>query len=373
VRQKVHEAISLATGGFLDRPVGSILESGVTVSHEADIVSPIIADFLRSEHCNAALVSVFATLLPREQLLDRSIGELAPSGTLETIAKRLEDFITLELTEKSSKITERMLPALERLYPKCTGDFIRFLKKPGIHTELEVQGRIFLSSAIMKLNVFQRFFISAGQYDRTLHERIPEIIDDLIVQLDGLLSDGAFAERITAFAGDTLKRVFAGEDSAQKISRFVRELAMAQTERPIRDLLHGAVLPGAGALIGKLRAVSGEEKDGFLRRLGGNLSVETREQPLRAFLLIDDAKKESVDALITAAIVKTASSQIEGALDSINVKTLVSERIDSLEMIRVERIVLDVMANQLKWIDIFGGLLGFLIGLFQAFLSWFLR
>jgi uncharacterized membrane protein YheB (UPF0754 family) len=52
---------------------------------------------------------------------------------------------------------------------------------------------------------------------------------------------------------------------------------------------------------------------------------------------------------------------------------MVAERIDSLEMIRVERIILDVMANQLKWIDIFGAVLGFAIGLSQSLLSWLLR
>jgi uncharacterized membrane protein YheB (UPF0754 family) len=42
-------------------------------------------------------------------------------------------------------------------------------------------------------------------------------------------------------------------------------------------------------------------------------------------------------------------------------------------MLRVEGIILDVMANQFKWIDIFGAVLGFLIGLCQAGFSWLLR
>jgi uncharacterized membrane protein YheB (UPF0754 family) len=65
--------------------------------------------------------------------------------------------------------------------------------------------------------------------------------------------------------------------------------------------------------------------------------------------------------------------QIENMLASINIQEMVRERIDSLDMIRVEKIVLDVMANQFKWINIFGGILGFLIGLFQVFLITALR
>jgi uncharacterized membrane protein YheB (UPF0754 family) len=69
----------------------------------------------------------------------------------------------------------------------------------------------------------------------------------------------------------------------------------------------------------------------------------------------------------------TVDTQIEKILSSINVKALVSDRIDSLDMARVERIVLDVMSDQFKWVEIFGGILGFLIGLFQSGLNWFLR
>jgi uncharacterized membrane protein YheB (UPF0754 family) len=41
-------------------------------------------------------------------------------------------------------------------------------------------------------------------------------------------------------------------------------------------------------------------------------------------------------------------------------------------MLRVERIVLDVMSDQFKWVEIFGGILGFLIGMFQSALALFL-
>jgi uncharacterized membrane protein YheB (UPF0754 family) len=48
---------------------------------------------------------------------------------------------------------------------------------------------------------------------------------------------------------------------------------------------------------------------------------------------------------------------------------MVTERIDSLDMLRVERIVLDVMADQLKWINLFGAILGALIGGSEVLLS----
>jgi uncharacterized membrane protein YheB (UPF0754 family) len=52
---------------------------------------------------------------------------------------------------------------------------------------------------------------------------------------------------------------------------------------------------------------------------------------------------------------------------------MVRNRINRMDMLRVEKIILDVMANQLKWIDVFGAILGFLIGLFQALFGWLMR
>jgi uncharacterized membrane protein YheB (UPF0754 family) len=52
-----------------------------------------------------------------------------------------------------------------------------------------------------------------------------------------------------------------------------------------------------------------------------------------------------------------------------NIRAMVAARIDSLDMLRVERIVLDVMADQLKWINFFGAILGALIGGAQILVS----
>ena len=90
---------------------------------------------------------------------------------------------------------------------------------------------------------------------------------------------------------------------------------------------------------------------------------------LGEFLSMGESKKQRLDSFLTEKAVSTLDENIEGALSSVDVKALVSDRINSLDMLRVERIILDVMAGQLKWIDIFGGILGGLIGFFQVLLS----
>jgi uncharacterized membrane protein YheB (UPF0754 family) len=60
---------------------------------------------------------------------------------------------------------------------------------------------------------------------------------------------------------------------------------------------------------------------------------------------------------------------IPDVLQKFDIASIVEDRINSLPMERVEGIVLDVMADKFKWIDIFGAILGFLIGIFQAVFS----
>ena len=143
----------------------------------------------------------------------------------------------------------------------------QFLRRDDIKKELEYKGRLIFHGILLKLNSFQRFFVTAGQYEQTLDEKMPEIIEDLIKSIESLL------------------------------------------------------------------------------------------------------REDRVKTKLVAAV----DSQIENILSSIDIKKLVSERIDSLDMLRVEKIILDIMSNQFKWIYFFGGVLGFLIGLFQAALTYFLR
>jgi uncharacterized membrane protein YheB (UPF0754 family) len=83
-------------------------------------------------------------------------------------------------------------------------------------------------------------------------------------------------------------------------------------------------------------------------------------------LAISGGQKEALDDLLCSWLLRAAEARLETVLASLDVRDMVARRVDSLEMIRVERIILDVMASQLKWINVFGAVLGFLIGLFQA-------
>jgi uncharacterized membrane protein YheB (UPF0754 family) len=248
-------------------------------------------------------------ILPRQRhKLAENIGSIVERQLLtpEVVAARLrqEDVreklkavvagYTEQLFSRASGLSPRFARLAEREYSRLLEAFIAFLNKPEIHRRLEIHGRVFLNNAILRLNVFQRFFLSAGQFENTLHDRMPEIIDDLIGQLEDILGERQTQEQITQFLAQTL-------------------------------------------------------------------------------LSVDSGKKDRLDTFVRDKLLGFMEEQSAALLRTLNIKTLVSDRIDSLDMAQVEHIILDVMANQLWWINVFGAILGALIGLFQSVFSWFVR
>jgi uncharacterized membrane protein YheB (UPF0754 family) len=229
-------------------------------------------------------------LLTPEILIARLQQEDVRNQLKNTIAGYTEG-----IRDPASRIASVLKDTAADAYPRVSQSFITFLEKPEIRRHLEIHGRVFLNNAILKLNVFQRFFFSAGQFDKTLNDRMPEIIDDLLRQLGEILHDREVQTGILSYLVQAL------QDAA------------------------------------------------------------------------DAANKDRLDTYIRDKLLVLAKEQSAALLRTIDIKTLVSRRIDSLDMLQVEHIVLDVMANQLKWINVFGAILGALIGLFQSAFSCFIR
>jgi len=251
-------------------------------------------------------------LLTPEILRDRLLRDDVRDKVRQAISAFTENILEKtpkELSEGSSKtLIEKTPYALEKVYPVFSSAVMEFLNRRDIRLELESKGRIILRDIMMQLNSLQRFFISVGQYDQTLQEKMPNIIGDL----------------------------------ASGVERILKE-----------DKVKKSILNTASASLGKM--------------------IENDAKTINALINLSPEEKIKLDDYLTDKLTGAVNGKIEYILSSIDVKTLVSDRIDSLDMLRVERIILDVMSNQLKWVELFGGVLGFLLGLFQAGLTYFLR
>jgi uncharacterized membrane protein YheB (UPF0754 family) len=57
------------------------------------------------------------------------------------------------------------------------------------------------------------------------------------------------------------------------------------------------------------------------------------------------------------------TKEVPGLVNSLNIEKVVTQKVDSLDLLHLEGLLLGIMEEQFKYINIFGGFLGFIIGL----------
>jgi len=90
---------------------------------------------------------------------------------------------------------------------------------------------------------------------------------------------------------------------------------------------------------------------------------------LQELLGIDTDDVVQISKALTDAVLNIVETRTPALVEAFDITSMVSERIDSLDMREVERIVLGVVSKELAWITWIGGILGFLIGIVQSIIS----
>ncbi len=142
-------------------------------------------------------------------LFQRELDDLAGAGTIEAFLKRnlLPKLTSREARKTISRAIKKWLKqageegkALSTFIPEelpaVLGQFLstmlsplfeallRWLRTESMRRELETRGKFLLRDIFDKLNLLQKFIISAGQFDRTLEEKMPAIVEEAINYLE---------------------------------------------------------------------------------------------------------------------------------------------------------------------------------------------
>jgi uncharacterized membrane protein YheB (UPF0754 family) len=148
-------------------------------------------------------------------------------------------------------------------------------------------------------------------------------------------------------------------DLALKIGEVVEE-ELVKSE----DLLNAI---DTAELRGHLAAVIETRLDRFLR-----------EKIFRGeFLYERILSRESVQRVkraLVSELVNLFPLEVEAAIkqlvEKVNIRKIVADRVEQFEFERLERIVYRVARTELFWVEISGGILGFLIGVLQVLFLW---
>jgi len=84
--------------------------------------------------------------------------------------------------------------------------------------------------------------------------------------------------------------------------------------------------------------------------------------------LLPATVRSSIAEQLVVAINRLLIREVPGLTESLRIRELVRNKVDSLDLLRLERLLLSIMEEQFKYINLFGALLGFLIGLLNVLL-----
>ena len=75
--------------------------------------------------------------------------------------------------------------------------------------------------------------------------------------------------------------------------------------------------------------------------------------------------QDRLDSALAELAVNVLNKRVPDILDSFDVYNLIVSKIDGLNVEEVEGLLMRVIHKHLKWINVFGAILGFLIGMIQ--------
>jgi uncharacterized membrane protein YheB (UPF0754 family) len=340
---------------------------------------------------------------------------LLPALGQPDVRRRLAHFLKRWLEERAAE--ERpigsVVPAeavhvavriLRALMPSLFDAVFRWLDEEGTREELTVRGKRLLRQVLERLNLLQRFLISAGQFDRTLENRMPKIIEDALEELrdyayrpetmdslEKVVEEGLDRWRSTPSrralgslgpetAATAVERLLQGlEDPAirERLASGIERLLSRQGRRTVGELLSRTLRVQEQEIVD----FSTTQVLGYLSRRETSRAIaaevvafskrfveENQERTLRELFHVGPELQQKTGAILTAQLLRIVDARLPALIESFDVRELVVQKINNLDVAQVEKLLMMVIARHLKWINIFGALLGAIIGFSQMVL-----
>lgn len=257
-------------------------------------------------------------------------------ASLGPMAPMVQNFIKMELVDQ--KIREYLDEKEE--------DIIKWLSSD----ELQKKVATILSERFARFSTTPLVKILAVEDNKTVENFTAQISRQLALLLRGKEVTAALASMIRSNIETHLEdgnvkirnvlADFLGAEGVTSMRTWIRKESVSFLRSP--DTLK--------ALDGMLDAMV----DSMLNKRIGKLSN----------LLPGDVRKE-----IYVSIQKITSNMLEkevpGLVDSLDIRAIVANKLNSLDLLRLEQLLLSIMEEQFKYINIFGALLGFILGCFN--------
>jgi uncharacterized membrane protein YheB (UPF0754 family) len=304
----------------------------------------------------------------------------------------------------SEELTQVLTDLLATLLPSVFDSLFRWLDQEDVREQMNHRGKRLLRTVLEKLNVLQRFLISAGQFDRTLEQKMPEIVEEAL----STLRSYAYEEDTLEGLKDVLNRAFSrwrDRPAAELFTRIPQGLAADLVDRLLvrvgEEGTRKRIAAGIDRLLGRvadrtlgeiltryLRIPEQEAIDyvstkvlAYMSRKETSQAIaaevvsfsrkfmeEHRQNNIAELLHIEPALKRRASAYLSTQLIRIIDARLPAFIESFDVRQMVVDKINGLDVAQVEKLLLMVIQKHLRWINVFGGILGALIGFSQLVL-----
>jgi len=411
--EHLHDDVRTLVSGF-ERAVGALLERFIQSDAFEETGRTMV------ERAVGSIWSLpLGEIVPdHETLLNavkRVIGELTAGSLRENVWEAIETWLSRQLEEDlpmETFISDELLEELPRLvsgiYEPSYVHVMKWLDRPDVRKEMSVRGKVVLREILDKLSFVQRFIVTAAQYDRQLSLRMPEIVDDLVDMVRDAGADPENKKRVIEGVVDAVKKIQSQSmrEAAARGNLDVTEIARRIYDEVMRFLGQEGVREratsaaenfishyeerGTGEVLSQLLGTHEKQLTDYIwtrvhhwlhrpqtvslfvtevGRIGRSFMVGMERRSLRTVISVSSGQKMALDIFVTRQIHRMIEMKLPSIIQTLNIHQVVVNKIDSLDVLDVERLLLSVIARHLKWINLFGALLGALIGGSQVLLT----
>ncbi len=344
------------------------------------------------------------------EFLDRFIKKILSSDSME---QWLEDFLYSQMSDilKKKKSLQQILPesftnAILQIVEDKTPDILKKIaeltKDPDIQQRIVMgikKGVDSFSTSLGPMGSMVQNFLNAETIEKAVKNYLESNEEDIIAWLNDKDVQARVAEALLDRAKHYLNTPivnFIPDDSEIKINEICRKLSMQLTvilkeegvSRTISMMLLENIevyLDGGSVqcrnVLEDLAGINGiqqtrervaDEIVALIRSAGSKEMANRVIEQLFDTLInkplgkISNFLPAGIRDALYSSMQKISSemlaTEVPGLFASLNIQHIVTEKVDSLDLIRLERLLLSIMEEQFKYINLFGALLGFLIG-----------
>lgn len=372
------------------------------------LINTKVEDLINKENFKKLLEDMIKDISHKEEFIDKILNlmEKYIDGLFEKNVP-LEEF----LPEGSIEMT---LNAFSRMVPVVLPELGNLLDNEDIKSLLTERIKQILYQIISELNAFQKMMVGLIQPKKLIEKEVPELVKKFIAEMKKTLNEKDTADKVDNIIKDyfnelktkniseilnsvdknkyqdvkdkiriSIKEFIQNKNSlTDNLSKIIMNALDSLSDKTIKELLQAYSLDFHDKieefLVKKIVEFAQAEKAqetirNFLDRNIDYAVYKLRIGKINDYLKIDENKQGKVVLFISDVFLNVLEVQTPKIVNALDINKMIKDKMDSFSVQTMEKIIIKVVKSELTYINIFGAILGGLIGSINFVLNILMR